>query len=945
VRAVLATLLMYAGRSVSIDTLIEWVWAEETLIPRDPTATFYTYGTRIRRALESVAAPAVLVAERGQYRLDVDRHTIDYHRSRALLTEARSKLRSGQAREAADLASEGIQLWRGRPLDDLRTSRADDWRRRVTADEWIPAHTVLSEALLQQGEFEEVLTRVSDLQAEHPGALALVKVRLAALHGLARYDDATGYYLSAHRRFTGESDDRAAQDLRLFHEELTDRPPRTGTPVPAQHDAVVLRQLPHGTADFVGREKLLEDLDAALINGTGDLVPGVVVVDGMAGVGKTALVVHWAHRVRDRFPDGDIYLNLAGYSGETKISVSAVVDDLLVALGHPLDAGLAPRSRELFLSRVIANRRFLVVLDNVRDTAHVRNLIPILSNSVVIVTSRQRLTTLSTITGARRVRVGPMTDAEAHELLSRRMGSRPNWARDRRTRIARLCGGLPLVITVLAEHVASWTDDQLAEFADQLNRHQLLCQVGVDGDGSVNARTFFMWSYDALGNDEQRLFRLLGAHPGPDISFGAACACDGRTRSRTAATLGALVGAHLLEQPDTFDRYRFHDLLRAFAEQCLESDNPTDGRQAAECRLVSYYLASATNADRVLYPARLSAPELPIERGAEPETFDEPARAKAWFDQERTNLTEVVRWAAERGYHDHVWRLADTVGTFFDRCGYYDNSRIVRELAVASTRIAGLREWEASTLVGLGMVLTILGDHEQARQCLEIALRFAEDEGNERGQASTVHQLARLEMARGNPAAAVPLYLRCLDIAQRIDDHEVLSWTHCRLGEALRLVGEHDQALVNLHQARWFAQRVGEQSALARSLAEIGMTYRDQDQHQVAVAHCEQALEIAESIPDLAVSAEVCTALAEIATARGHADTATRYALRAVTECRQSRNVTDEAKALDVLGAALLAGAESQQARDAWQSAAELYDRIGNLRHAALIQAKIAKLP
>jgi DNA-binding SARP family transcriptional activator/tetratricopeptide (TPR) repeat protein len=943
-RAVLAVLLIYVGRPVSIDTLIEWAWSDEASIPRNPVPTFYTYAARIRRAIEAVDGPVALVVENGHCRLEADRNAVDYYRFRTVLADARSLLRRDQPRQAVDLMLSGVELWRGLPLADLRTSRADDWRRRALADDWIPANTVLLEALLLLGEFDAVLARVTDLQVELPGVLAFGKARLSALHGVARYDDATEYYLVNRRRFMAESEHEAADELRRFYDELTGTRPQTSTPIRVEHDRAVPRQLPHITADFVGRDVLLEELDAASTNSSGELAPGVVVVDGMAGVGKTALVAHWAHHVRSRFPDGDLYFNLAGYSGETRISMSTVVDYFLVALGHPPGGEPDRRSREHFLSRLLANRRLLVVLDNVRDTAHIKDLVPLLATCLVVVTSRQKLTTLSRITGARRVGVEPMTDTEAIELLSRRLGTRANLAHERKARIARLCGGLPLALTVFAGHVASWTDAQLAEFADQLDQRQLLSHVGMDGDGPATARTFFLWSYRALADAQRRLFRLLAVHPGPDISVDAACACDGRTRSTTITALGALVGAHLLSQPDTFDRYRFHDLLRAFAEQCVESDESPEKRRAAQRRLLSFYLASATNADRVLYPARLRAPELQIEQGITPVTFTDPVRARAWFDRERTNLTEAVRCAAEHGHHDHAWRLADTAGTFFDRCGHYEGSRVVRELAVSSTRAAGLREWEASTLVGLGAVLGILGEHEEARRCLTAALRFAEQEMNERGQAATLIQLAKLEMARGDPAAAIPLYERSRDIAQRIDDHEVLCWAHCRLGEALRLVGRHDQALVHLHQARWSAQRVGEQSALARSLAEIGMTYRDQQQYQAAAAHCEEALGIAESVPDVAVATEVCIALAEIAITRGDAERATHHARRAVTVCRRSHNVTEEARALDVLGDAYLANADPGQACVTWRSAAELYDRIGNLRRALLVQAKIGKL-
>lgn len=943
-RAVLTTLLIHVGNPISVDTLIEWAWSEESSTPLNPASTFHTYSSRIRKALATVDKAVKVVVEKGRCWLEADRGSIDYYQFRALLGDARSLLRRDRTRQAADIMLAGVELWRGRPLDDLHSSRANDWRRRVLADDWLPANTLLLEALLRMGEFDDVLSRVTDLEIEHPGVLAFAKARLTALHELARFDDATEYYLSSRRRFLSESSAETAEELRRFQDRLITARPKERAPISSNRDIVIPRQLPHDPVDFVERGALLAELGAAATNNSGELAPSVIVVDGMAGVGKTALVIHWAHRMRNRFPDGHLYFNLAGYSDETRIPSSTVVDHFLMALGHPLGGALARQAREHFLSRVLANRQLLVVLDNVRDTAHIKELVPLLASCLVVVTSRRKLSSLSTFTGARRVRVEPMTDQEGIELLSRRLGVRSNMTRGRKAKIVQLSGGLPLALTVFAGHVASWSEDQLSQFTDQLDQHQLLSQVGLGGDGPATARTFFSWSYAALTDAEQRLFRLLAMHPGPDISVEAACACDGHARSAATAALGALVGTHLLGQPDAYDRFRFHDLLRAFAEQCAESDETPDSRRAAQRRLLSFYLTSATNADQALYPARLRAPELPIELGVTPMTFADTARARAWFDRESRNLTEAVRCAAEQGHHDYAWRLADTVGTYFDRCGHYASSRVVRELAVSSTRIAGLREWEASTLVGLGMVLVNLGDHEEARRCLTAALRFTEEEGNARGQSATLLHLARLDVARGDPAAAIPLYERSLAIAQQIDDHEMLSWAHCRLGEVLRVVGQHDRALVQLQQARWSAQRVGEQSALARSLAEIGMTYRDQQLYQDAASHCAEALDIAESVPDLPVTAEVCTALAEITMARGDADRAVKYARRAVTVCRQTHSVPDEARALDVLGDAHLANGDLTQAVLTWRSAVDLYDRIGNLRHTVLLQAKIDNL-
>ena len=337
----------------------------------------------------------------------------------------------------------------------------------------------------------------------------------------------------------------------------------------------------------------------------------MVVLDGMPGVGKTALATHWAHRARSRFPGGDLYVDLQGYSDHAQVAPSAVVDDFLIALGHPPDGITNARARELMLTRMLSDRGTIVVLDNARDTEHVRHLVSLLPGALVLVTSRQSLSTLRRITGARRVRVEPMSGPEAEELLSVRVGSRRHMTSADRTRLATMCAGLPLMLNLLAEHVASRPPGQVSEFADQLDRRQLVHDLGEDGDGPANARTFFAWSYLAQTEPDRRLFRLLGLHLGEDISMEAAFACDGRDKAETLRSLRSLVGAHLLEQPVALNRFRFHDLIGVFAARCAETDEPEAERLAAVRRLVSFYLLTASRANKLLYPSRM----LPAERG------------------------------------------------------------------------------------------------------------------------------------------------------------------------------------------------------------------------------------------------------------------------------------------------------------------------------------------
>jgi tetratricopeptide (TPR) repeat protein len=384
-------------------------------------------------------------------------------------------------------------------------------------------------------------------------------------------------------------------------------------------------------------------------------------------------------------------------------------------------------------------------------------------------------------------------------------------------------------------------------------------------------------------------------------------------------------------------------LIREFARHRAEVDEAPATRVAAERRLLGHYLSAATEAHRTLYPGNLIADEITTTDAVEPVAFANSELAKTWFDRERANLVAAIHLAANHGYHDYTWRLTDAVGTFLDRQGYYDNSRTVRELSVASAHAAGHRVGEASTLVGLGMVQMILGDHTDARNSLEAALNLVSADGNERGQASTLHQLGRLEFTRGNLAEAIRFYRLCLDIAKRIQDSEALCWTHCRIGESLRIVGRYDEALDHLHQCQIHAQRIGDNSAQASSMVEMGSIYHDQGDHKNAINHCEQALGTVEAmpIPDLSIITSACIALADIHNERRNTETSTRYILRAIDMAQHTHDTTLEARAQEVYGDIQFAAGEPADAVKTWQAATSRYEQIGNVGRVSAIHAKI----
>jgi DNA-binding SARP family transcriptional activator/tetratricopeptide (TPR) repeat protein len=932
-RAVLATLAVHVNRVVSINTLIRWAWPADKPVPQNPADTFHLYAARIRRALRQLPTPARLLAGHGGYRLEMDRSQIDHFRFRELMAEA-----TGQEPErAVPLIDRALTLFRGSPLADLSSPSAEAWRTGVVQNQLLAANTMLIEQLLTTRRFDEAITRLDDLHADYPDDVTLATLRLTALFGARRSTHATSVYFAMRRRLVRGGDTQAAEHLRLHHDALWAEHTSGHRPTPA----ATPHQLPPAHRCFVGRTELLDLLDAATNIGEGPH-SGVVAVDGAGGVGKTSLVVHWAHRHRHLFPGGDLFVNMHGYADRAIVEHTTVVDDFLSALGQSPDASLPAPAREQLLSSLLNGRKTLVVLDNARDTEHVRGLLPLLTDCLVLITSRQLLVSLRTETGAQQITVPPMNERESTELLSAQLGPRSELAENHRTGLAELCGGLPLLLTVLAGNLAKKSDTAIDEYAALVNRRQLVLGVGEQGDGPTSGAACFEPSYLALAPAERRLFRLLTLHPGPEFGLAAARACGGGSLEDTARGLGRLTGAHLLEEADPVNRYRFHDVLGEFAAYCRDRDEPPDEQDAAARRVLDFYVDAATHACGTVHRSYNPPPEPPAPTG--PVTsFDDADEARRWFARERTNLTSAITYAAEHDHHDHAWRLTDPVTTFFDRAGANVDSRTVRMIALRSTRATGNREGESSILGGLGMTYMKLGDIGAARRCLNEAIRLAVEEQLPRGQAANLHLLGRVALRQGHVAEALDLFHRGMVIDLRSGNHEGLCWAHCRIGQALHAVDQHGQALPHLHEASRLAHEIGETSAEATSLWEIGAIHHELGDLATAIDNCEKALAIAESVPNLPVIAEICAVLCEINSSRHRSRQAIAFGRRAVEVCQRTRDLAQHARALEVLGDAQHACGDLVDAVVAWRQAADLHGH--NTAKAARLRGKIDAVP
>jgi hypothetical protein len=502
-------------------------------------------------------------------------------------------------------------------------------------------------------------------------------------------------------------------------------------------------QLPHGMAHFTGRAEALEQLDA-LAEADGAMVIAAVV--GTAGVGKTALAVHWAHQVSHRFPDGQLYLDLRGVDPHREaIYPGEALRFFLDAFGVPAELVPAGRDDQAALFRsVLAGRRVLVVLDNARDTEQIRPLLPGAPGCLVLVTSRNRLPGL-VAEGAVPLSLDLLTPTEAQDLLVKRLGARrvaaePDAAAD----IVAACAGLPLTLAIVAARAALRPRHALGAIAAELRATNGGLDAFAGDTTATDARTVLSWSYERLGPDAARMFRMLCLHPGPDLCAPAASSLAGVPLAKGRRLLAELSGVHLVEEPAP-GRYGLHDLLRAYAgEQLLMSESEPQ-RQAAQVRLFDHYLHTALGANRSLFPGWPSVPVDPPDPGAHVLDLTEPCRAQTWFTTEYTTLLAAINQAYRAGFDAYVGRLMWTTGATLQAQGRWHDWA-----AALTTGIAAAER--SRDLDALGLAQRLLGRAEELGRSLDEAEEHARAAARVtawRDLGGAYHRLGRSVQAAG----------------------------------------------------------------------------------------------------------------------------------------------------------------------------------------------------
>jgi tetratricopeptide (TPR) repeat protein/transcriptional regulator with XRE-family HTH domain len=559
----------------------------------------------------------------------------------------------------------------------------------------------------------------------------------------------------------------------------------------------VPRQLPASVTGFVGRARELEELTELLDSACAEAASTVVIsaIGGTAGVGKSALAVQWAHQVVAQFPDGQLYVNLRGFGPGKPMPASNALAAFLRALrvtGPDIPAEQDERAARY--RSLLADRRMLVVLDNAWDDCQVRPLLPGGPGCLVLVTSRNQLAGLVATEGAHPVTLGVLSEGDAHQLLGQRIGAeRMSAEPDAAAELTALCARLPLALAIAAARASlhpGWTLAALAgELRDARGRLD-----GLDaGDAATSVRAAFSWSYQQLSPRAARIFRLLGLHPGPDISVPAAASLAGTDASGARRLLGDLARANLITE-HVPGRFTLHDLLRAYAAELAYARDSHAEREAATGRVLDYYLHTAADAARMLNPAREPITLTPPRLGAGACPHPDYGHAMAWFHAEHHVLLAAVGLAARTGNDSHAWQLPWAMGSFLSLRGHWHEAADTQRTALAAATRLGDTAAQALTGRLLANACTNLGDHEQARRHYASSLTLHQQLGNRRGEARIHQNLGVLAERQGRYAEALDHSKQALGLYQEMSDKTGEAETLNEMGWYHGLLGDYEQA-------------------------------------------------------------------------------------------------------------------------------------------------------
>jgi DNA-binding SARP family transcriptional activator len=958
-RTVLAVLAMTAGRTVSMARLTEAVWADAP--PSNPRRSLQTYAARLRAELGDC-----VVSRPDGLALDVGDDAVDALRFEQLLDEASRQADPPLERRLLD---EALGLWRGEPFEGVASQLLEDIEGPRLVERRLSALERRVDLDLAAGLHEEIVGELTEWSTRHPIRESLWLRLLIALDRCGRRADALERYERIRVRIADELGVDPSPELQQAYAHLlTDRPAgevsaRSTPAAERSTPTIVPRQLPAPPAAFIGRTAELAQLDD--IGDSSAVV--ITAIDGMAGVGKTALALHAARRLADRYPDGQLFLDLHGFTdGVAPVDPSAALDRMLRSLGVPGDQ-IPPQLDDraaLYRSR-LADQSMLIVLDNAATEAQVTPLLPGSPDCLVLVTSRRRLVGLDQ---THVVSLDVLPPTEAVNLFAKSVGADrlAGDAPDTLAEMVELCGRLPLALRIAAARLRvhhTWTVRHLIERL--YDRQQRLVELEA-GQRSVVAALDL--SYHQLTDDQQRAYRLIGIHPGSDLDLHAAAALLDRDLPTARRLLDRLLDAHLLQEA-TPDRYQFHDLARHHAALVASRDELEASRRSAFDGLLTHYAHSAAVAMDAAYPFEQERrPRPPQSRHPVPDVRT-PDLATAWLDVELPNLLAAARYSVEQGRLGYPTRLSATLDLHLMSRSRTGDAETLHQLALSAARTAADSIAEIDALARLGLIQRRAGQYAEAERHYQRALRLAHEHGHGAGEMDALHGLGQIQRLRSQFTDASESFGRALEIARTIDYPTGKLQALLGLGGLYRDFAQHQRALKWLREGLALARDTGHRPCeldalvglgwshladgdlgdaadafgqalnIARdlgyrigemvSLVGLGSVHRSQGRYAAAAVLYEDVLIRARQVGNGNWVFEGLQGLGRTRLSLGRTDDALAYHQEALTIAEELGQPVDIARAHDGVAHAQRARDEHDQAQSHWQKALDILTDLG----------------
>jgi len=935
--AVLGVLAMRANRVVSRGELVDAVWGEQP--PASAEGGIYTYVAGLRRILEpdrplrapnrSRRAPAsMLVTAGGGYMLRLAPGSLDADCFEQHLGQVRALRAKGDLAGAARAVDEALALWRGPAFAGVPGPFAEAERQRLGGLRTTAAEE-RADLLLAQGRSAEAVAELTVLAAEYPLRERARGLLMVGLYRSGRQADALQVFRDVRDRLADELGIDPSAELMHIHQQVLatdpalDGPPEAPPPPPvaaalapapreAPHEAPAPAQVPPEAAGFAGRATELVCLHGMLPPNAGECAdgrvgdgePAVAIVVGTAGVGKTTLAIRFARQVASRFPDGQLYVNLRGFDPSgAPADPETALRGFFEALGVPARRVPATLEQQTALFRsLLDGKRMLLLLDNARSTEQVRPLLPGSPGCMVLITSRSQLTGLVAAEGARLLPLDLLSPAEALEFFTRRMGAdriaaEPAAATELIDQSARL----PLALSVTCARAVTRPGVALGDLAAELRDARGRLDALENDDVTTDLRAVFSWSYHRLSPQAARMFRLLGLHPGPDISAAAAASLAGTTPGAARVALAELTGASLLVE-DRCGRFGCHELLRAYAAERATADETADQREKARGRLLDHYVRTARAGSARLYPGRSQVQPSPEKPHVIPEEFKTYEAVLEWFAAESRVLRAVHAMAFESGHDDSCWMLAWYWTPLLLRSGQLPAVAALQRTSLACA--LRLRDPVALAHVHyeLGHVSERLGDFEEGHAHLAQALDLFAMLGDEVNIAQSRHGLSALLNRQGRYAEALEHATEGLRLRRLVATPAMVAYSENAVGWLYAHLGQYAEALRHCEHALELHRESGSRTGAADTLDSIAFVYDQLGDTGQALAHYQQALDIYRNIGD----------------------------------------PEGESRGLIMLGDVQFAAGQRSAAEHSWQQAAAVLSRIGG--DSAPVRERLGKL-